>query len=651
MHTVTLRMHQALGDAVCLTALARDLKLQHPQYRVALDVNWRPVWAYNTRAELSSDPKAQRVEIGYTTGVQASKAGRPVHLIRALADALHAKTGVRVLPTVPRGELFLTPEEAEVSPVSGRYWVVFAGGKLDMTVKHWHTARYQGVVNRLRAYGVRVVQAGSAGVGHVHPPLANVLPAVGRTENPRDLFRLIKHADGVICGVTAASHIAAALDRPCVVIAGGREEPSFFGYTNAYLAEAFGPACKPVAVEHKVLHTVGLLHCCGDRGCWRKRTVPIDAKDVGRKDRICLEPVRDGEHPVARCMDMIDVEHVVEAVMSYYEDGMLPPIGKPAGKYPLPGLEHGVEMTSVLTNQQTLADIMKGWPAPPPLAFLVPPSLPERPAASPALPPELVPAEVPRGASAMDHPHVGGKFTAFVLCYGDHTDLAKRCLESILQTAPPGRLDLRVAANECSDRTLQYLRGLPLARLYVYAENRKKYPVMREIFRDATAPVATNYLLWFDDDSYVTNPAWLERLAETIAANHDHGGRHYGWLHLHDVKMFAKNGHDPRRWFQQSTSYRGTPLKVRGTRTPAPNGTVIEFVPGSFWALHTKTMLEFDIPEPRLVHNGGDITIGWQVTQAGFKTVGFNKDRQFVYTSGSPRRGYSERFPWANPVG
>ena len=309
---------------------------------------------------------------------------------------------------------------------------------------------------------------------------------------------------------------------------------------------------------------------------------------------------------------------------------------------------------TVLVNQQTMADIAAAWGPLPQLDFIAQPLLPERPQqpASLALPAEPVAAAPGDGPpSAMDHPHVGGKFTCFVLCYGDHPDLAKRCLDSILNTAPPGRLDLRVAANACSDRTLAYLRGLPLSRLYVYAENRKKYPVMRDVFRDPACPITTEYLLWFDDDSYVTHPQWLERLAETIAANHQHGGRHYGWLHIHDVKMFAKGGHDPRRWFHESNSYRGRPMKVRGTKQEAPNGTVIEFVPGSFWALHARTAVEADIPEPRLVHNGGDITIGWQVTQAGYKTVGFNKDRQFVYTSRSPRRGFSGRFPLANPAG
>lgn len=663
MHSLTLRMHQALGDAVCLTALVRDLKRQHPKFRIALDVNWKPVWQHTPHATLGADPNARRVEIGYTAGVAASKGGAATHLIRAMCADLLTKTGVLVEPEEPKGELILTPQEL-TSPVAGRYWVVFAGGKLDMTVKHWHTHRYQEVVDRLRAYGVQCVQGGAAAVGHVHPPLKNVLSAVGRTENVRDLFRLVRHADGVICGVTGAMHVAAALDRPCVVIAGGREEPYFFGYTNDARTEVFGKRCQPVAVEHKILHTLNLLHCCDRRGCWRKRTVPIDAKDVGRRDRLCLEPVRDAAHPVPKCLDMIQTDHVVEAVMSYYEDGMLAPIGKPSGKYPMPVVEPGVkpDMTQVSSDIAQIKEMLPRLatalnldlgPAPQMLGFVAPPTAPERPqpATSVALPAEL---PVPQGnkagpPSAMDHPHVGGRFTCFVLCYGDHTDLAKRCLESIINTAPPGRLDLRVGANACSDRTLAYLRGLPLTRLYVSTENVKKYPLMRRMFYDPATPIQDNYLLWFDDDSYVTHPLWLERLAETIAANHDHGARHYGWLHIHDTKMFAKSGHDPRKWFQQSTSYRGKPLRVRGTKTEAPNGTVIEFIPGSFWALHTQTMREADIPEPRLVHNGGDITIGWQVAQAGWKTVGFNKDRQFVYTSGSPRRGFSERFPWANP--
>lgn len=323
MTAITLRIHQALGDAVCMTALVRDLKRQHPQYRVALDVNWRPVWDTNPYATVGADPHARRVEIGYTGGVTKSKNGQPVHLIRALCDDLEAKTGIAVEPEEPKGEILLKPAE-KTSPVSGRYWVVVAGGKLDMTVKHWHTHRFQEVVDRLKAYGIDCVQAGAAAVGHIHPPLANCLSAVGKTENPRDLFRLIAHADGVICGVTSAGHIAACFDKPCVVLGGGREEPSFYGYTNVGLKDTFGPRCAPVAVEQKILHTVGLMHCCDRRGCWRKRTVAIDAKDVGRKDRLCLEPVRDAPHPVAKCLDLVSVDHVVESVLSYYADGTLP---------------------------------------------------------------------------------------------------------------------------------------------------------------------------------------------------------------------------------------------------------------------------------------------------------------------------------------
>ncbi len=325
MHTLTFRLHQALGDAVALSAVIRDLARQHPQYRVTLDVNWKPVWQNNPHAEIGGGA-GRRFELGYTAGVAASRAGRPVHLIRALCEDVYAKAGVRVEPELPHGDLHMTPDELAVSPVSGRYWVVVAGGKLDMTVKHWHAARYQEVVDRLRAYGVQCVQAGAAADNHVHPPLAGCLSAVGRTENVRDLFRLVAHADGVVCGVTGVMHVAAALGRPCVVIAGGREEPTFFGYSNDDLKRTFGPNCRPLAVEHKILHTVGLLHCCGTGGCWRKRTVAIDARDVGRPNRICLEPVRTGDHPVPRCLDLIGVDHVVEAVLAFYADGTLPPL-------------------------------------------------------------------------------------------------------------------------------------------------------------------------------------------------------------------------------------------------------------------------------------------------------------------------------------
>lgn len=250
------------------------------------------------------------------------------------------------------------------------------------------------------------------------------------------------------------------------------------------------------------------------------------------------------------------------------------------------------------------------------------------------------------GYDVLDNPIIGGRFTVCVLCYGDHEALARRCLDSILSTVPAGRLDLRVGANQVSAGTLRYLEGLPLTKLYVHADNALKYPVMREMFWDDSCPLG-NYVVWFDDDSYVIDPKWALRLGETIVENHRHRVRLYGMRFFHDLAAYRKPGHDPAAWFRTASWYKGVPFGSARSEAPVPNGSVVYFATGGFFALATEAIRRGDIPDVRLKHNGGDITIGEQVRQAGYHTVMFNRNKALVHSSGYERRGYSEHFPWA----
>jgi len=601
-------------------------------------------------------------------------------------------TGVRVPVTEPKADLYLTAAERQ-RMIQGRYWVIMAGGKLDLTNKHWHIQRYQEVVNRLHPYGFRFVQCGATHSKHVHPPLDNCLNMVGKTDNVRDLFNIILHSEGVIGPVTGAMHIAAAFDKPCVVVAGGREEPWFEAYIDGF--EAFGKSCSSIKVPHKFLHTIGKMYCCDVQGCWKKRVVPIEPEDLGKNaNTICREPVRPskGNQAVPGCMDLIQTEHVVEAIMDYYNEKILPPIGKIKGT--VPPLQHPVEATTVLLNPQTFEDIKQlDMNAPPPTiriptievqkaqdvtnkptdlsnttAGLAPPPIIQISTAEPMIirAPQIVreqrehqkvhPAEYGMAGpkridtSMMDNSIIGGKYTVCVLCYGPHTDLAKRCLTTLMESIPIERLDLRVATNQVAQKTIEFLRGLPLTKLYINEQNRKKYPVMREMFWDPRHPIRTNYLCWFDDDAYVVDPQWWKRLAEAIIANHKHGVRLYGARMFHDLQMYQKAGHDPTRWFRTGAWNRGVNFRVRNQEKYAPNGSVIDFCAGWFWCMGTDAIKAADIPDARLNHNGGDVTIGEQIHQAGYKMKMFNKGKVFISCPSKEqggRRGYEENFPWA----
>jgi ADP-heptose:LPS heptosyltransferase len=206
-----------------------------------------------------------------------------------------------------RGDIHLSAEERAAPPTFAditlpeRFWIIVAGGKYDFTAKWWNPASYQAIVDHFRDR-IAFVQVGEA--GHWHPPLDGVVNVVGNTST-RELIRLMHFADGVVCPVTLAMHLAAAVplhnglpNRACVVIAGGREPPHWEAYPG-----------------HQYLHTVGQLDCCATGGCWKSRCQTVgdgDAKD--RRDR-CERPVQiKDDLCIPQCMELIQPAEVIAAI-------------------------------------------------------------------------------------------------------------------------------------------------------------------------------------------------------------------------------------------------------------------------------------------------------------------------------------------------
>jgi ADP-heptose:LPS heptosyltransferase len=181
---------------------------------------------------------------------------------------------------------------------------VVGGGKRDFTAKWWAPERYQEVVDHFKDE-ILFVQCGEA--SHHHPPLKGVLNLVGKTDL-RQMVRLMYHADGVLCPVTMHMHLAAAVEtksgrpknRPCVVVAGGREPSHWEAYPH-----------------HQYLHTLGMLPCCDNGGCWKSRVVPLG--DGDEKDKsLCLRPrPQAGGGVLPQCLDMITAKDVIRAIENY----------------------------------------------------------------------------------------------------------------------------------------------------------------------------------------------------------------------------------------------------------------------------------------------------------------------------------------------
>ena len=122
------------------------------------------------------------------------------------------------------------------------------------------------------------------------------------------------HADGVVCPVTFAMHLAAAVEtkpgrpknRACVVIAGGREPAQWEAYPH-----------------HQYLSTNGALPCCDNGGCWKSHCQPVAGKSL-KEDRLCVAPIKvSSKLQIAKCMQLITAQDVIRHIELYYEGGAL----------------------------------------------------------------------------------------------------------------------------------------------------------------------------------------------------------------------------------------------------------------------------------------------------------------------------------------
>jgi hypothetical protein len=270
------------------------------------------IWDHNPHITSlqEADPRVEQIECHYPLIHRSDE--HPYHCIHGFIDFLNERLKLRVRPREFRGDIHLSREEkgwkSQVHELAGRdipFWIIVAGGKFDYTIKWWDARRYQQVVDHFRGK-IQFVQVGE--IGHYHPHLDGVIDLRGKTDL-RQLVRLVYHAQGVLCGVTAMMHLAAAVEtrpdhprfRPAVVVAGGREPAHWEAYPN-----------------HQFIHTIGALRCCEHGGCWRARTHPLgddDPKDLPKN--LCLDVVDD----LPRCMNLISASDVIRRIEKYFHGG------------------------------------------------------------------------------------------------------------------------------------------------------------------------------------------------------------------------------------------------------------------------------------------------------------------------------------------
>lgn len=340
-----LKNGQSPGDIVMLTAAVRDLHRCHPN-RFLTDVRTPCAQMWENNPYITpiddADPEAKIIHCEYPL-IHASNSG-PWHFVHGFTKFLSQTLRLPLAPTEFRGDIHLSLDElgwvSQVEEIVGRdvpYWIVAAGGKMDFTIKWWSSARFQRVVDHYRDR-LLFVQVGEG--GHNHPALRGVLDLRGKTDL-RQLIRLVYNSQGVLSPVTLLMHLAAAVqskqpgprNRPCVVVAGGREPPQWEAYPH-----------------HQFIHTIGTLPCCDNGGCWKARTYPMkDGDEKDSVDHLCSNVVLDRyinrqvlatvtsgtsapvnamyidegnwRHLLPKCMDFITADDVINRIDYYLAGG------------------------------------------------------------------------------------------------------------------------------------------------------------------------------------------------------------------------------------------------------------------------------------------------------------------------------------------
>lgn len=249
--------------------------------------------------------------------------------------------------------------------------------------------------------------------------------------------------------------------------------------------------------------------------------------------------------------------------------------------------------------------------------------------------------------------------TVCILTYGGFTPYFSRCLGSVLDTTPLDKIELRLGFNQAAENyrhalerlqpatmrtelasdtlTRVYLRtaeGL-LVRAWRSEENLYKEPMARLLYYDV--PLDTEYVVWFDDDSFVL-PGWWEELQPFLVAGYDYIGQPWWVDYLPGQEEMIK--HQP--W------YRDVLFELREGRCG------VHFMTGGFIVVRSDSLRQANFPDiqftwkgDNLKQYGGDTLLGEIARQLGwrqashYENVMVNVDLEGRHPA--PRRGGAGR--------
>jgi ADP-heptose:LPS heptosyltransferase len=284
---------QCPGDVLMSTRCIGDLKETYPDWQIDIRTTCPEIFENSPRLTNldDNDSTVEKIDLTYQDINNCGWKGQ--HFSDAFRFDLEQKLGLPINKTGLKPEIWISNEEkgwinqVEVEfGYKGKFWLLNAGHKDDAPLKFY--PYYQEVADFIhKNTAIRLVQVGHK--DHYHPEINGALNLVGKTDL-RQLIRLTYWADGVITPLSFLMVLAGALESPCVVVANAAE-----------------PIRWQVFPNHRFLTYVGSMSCARWDGCWKSK----------RED--CKQLI-DG---FPKCLRMINPEYVYNAVMSYYEGGVL----------------------------------------------------------------------------------------------------------------------------------------------------------------------------------------------------------------------------------------------------------------------------------------------------------------------------------------
>ena len=233
---------------------------------------------------------------------------------------------------------------------------------------------------------------------------------------------------------------------------------------------------------------------------------------------------------------------------------------------------------------------------------------------------------------------IGFPVNIHVLFYGDHPDLAERVLGSLFENTPPELFTLTLGLNAVSPATREviehYVAQKADVRIVESAKNIFKCPMMRKMFE---AGDDRPWTLWFDDDSYVTDPGWLQSLAAKIEEQPEHVI--FGKLYFIDISSAEAE------IMRESAWYKNIPFQIpeKGSKLSR-----ISFPTGGVWGIETRVLQELGWPDPSLKQTRDDYVLGEALRQHGYTFGAFEEG---ISISEAPSRAAEQRILEAREVG